>query len=241
MFPKTKRDFKKPIHGVERWCCYKFHHLNPLQRLPTSMRDCPTCGMLIADKWLQRPSQMALKRFDRSLKNLGSFLTGSDRSVTGSSFCNYQDQPSTKTITRESNSSWIIADPRCWSFTGMMPVREPTIVPVREPVPVDREPTIVPPNETVAEAKIRVAAIRIRWSCVMTNAPSELFICWVSCWMVKWRLDLIPIPQRKTLTFQYLSTPMPNSQIAGCIEERALFSRTCGKNKATSTSRQRVD
>ena len=85
----------------------------------------------------------------------------------------------------------------CWSLTGVtlvrdpmmvpvreptivpvreptiVPVREPTIVPVRDPLPLDREPTIVPPSEMVAKDKIKVAAIRIRRSCVMINAPSE--------------------------------------------------------------------
>jgi hypothetical protein len=44
----------------------------------------------------------------------------------------------------------------------IVPVRDPIMVPEREPALLDLDPMIVPPNETVANEKVNVAAIRIR-------------------------------------------------------------------------------
>ena len=55
----------------------------------------------------------------------------------------------------------------------IVPVREPIIVPVREPALLDRDPMMVPPKETDANDKLKTAAIEIRRSLFMINAPSE--------------------------------------------------------------------
>ena len=55
----------------------------------------------------------------------------------------------------------------------IVPLREPIMVPVLEPALLDLDPMIVPPNETVANEKVKVVAIRIRLSFDIVNSPGK--------------------------------------------------------------------
>ncbi len=77
----------------------------------------------------------------------------------------------------------------------IVPVREPIIVPVREPALLDLDPMIVPPNETVANEKVKVVAIKIRRSFDIMDAPGKSYVNWKDCRDVKWSLKtLFSIP-----------------------------------------------
>ena len=57
----------------------------------------------------------------------------------------------------------------------IVPVRDPIIVPAREPALLDLDPMIVPPNETVANERVKVVAIKMCGIFAMTDAPCESF------------------------------------------------------------------